>query len=87
VADLVKRIGTEEGALIFTFTRIYTVKGPIYFAAVTGQRSQHFFHMEKRDGTWKIVKAPQPPYWIIEHEEELGKFLEEQNNSKRYPQQ
>jgi hypothetical protein len=82
MADLVKRIGTKEGLLVFTFTRIYTVKGIIYFASASGRRSQHFFHMEKRDGTWKIVKAPQPPGWIMEHEEGLGNFLEEQNNSR-----
>jgi hypothetical protein len=76
--DLVKIIGTEEGKLVFTFTKIYTVRGIMFFVSVFGRRSQSFFHIEKRDSAWKIVKATLPPDWVIKHEDELGRFIEEQ---------
>lgn len=80
MADLIKRIDTEYGRLVFTFTKIYTVRGNIFFVSVFGRPLQHFFHMEERDGTWKIVKEPKPPDWLLKYEEELGKFIEEQIN-------
>jgi hypothetical protein len=35
--------------------------------------------MEKRDDRWRIVQAPLPADWVMEHEDELGKFIEELN--------
>jgi hypothetical protein len=77
MADFTLRINATEGRLLFTFTRIYTVNGTIYFTTVFGSPGRHFLHMENRDGTWKIVQSPQPPGWVLVHEEELGKFLDE----------
>jgi hypothetical protein len=78
MADVIKKIDTGEGKLVFTFTKIYTVRGVIFFVSVFGRQSQSFFHMEKRDDRWKIVQAPLPPEWVTIHEEELGKFIQEQ---------
>jgi hypothetical protein len=78
MADRIKKIDTEDGMMVFTFTKIYTVGGVIFFVSVFGRKSQSVFHMEKRDHAWKIVKAPHPPDWVMKHEEELGKFIEEE---------
>jgi hypothetical protein len=77
--DPVKIIGTERGKLVFTFSKIYTVRGVIFFVSVIGRQSQTFFHMEKRDDRWRIVQAPLLADWVMEHEDELGKFIEELN--------
>ena len=78
MADRIKKIDTGKGMMVFSFTKIYTVRGIIYLVSVFGRRSQSVFHMEKRDDRWRIVKAPQPPDWVRKHEEELGNFIEEQ---------
>jgi hypothetical protein len=80
--DYIKYIDTEHGSLVFTLARIYTVNGIIFFTTVFGRSVQYFFHMEKRNGNWKIVEAPQPPAWITIHEEELAKFIEEKLNEE-----
>jgi hypothetical protein len=77
--DPVKIISTERGKLVFTFSKIYTVRGVIFFVSVIGRQSQTFFHMEKRDDRWRIVQAPLLADWVMEHEDELGKFIEELN--------
>jgi zona occludens toxin (predicted ATPase) len=76
-ADFIHRLDTDQGTLIFNFTRIYTTTGTIYFTSVMGKVTQHFFHMELRKGQWKIVKAPQPPEWVMIHEEKLGEAIED----------
>jgi hypothetical protein len=81
MADLIKKIDTPDGLLVFSLTRIHTVNGLTYFAGVFGRSAHHFFLMEKRGGKWKIVQAPKPPDWIYSYEDELGKFLEENSSA------
>jgi hypothetical protein len=76
MADFVKKLDTPDGRLAFTFNRIYTVKGVSYFISVFRKSTPHFFHMESRDGTWRMVDAPKPPEWICQYENELANFIE-----------
>lgn len=80
-SDFVKRLDTDQGELIFIFTSIHIVNGTIYFITAMGRASEHFFRMENRNGSWKIVQAPQPPGWIMEQEEWLAKIIEEVQGS------
>jgi hypothetical protein len=73
--DFTKRIDIAEGIAAFTFIRIYTVRGVIYFVAVTGRSFRHYFHMEERGGSWKIVNAPKPPDWLYNYNEELAEAI------------
>ncbi|RYZ26479.1 MAG: hypothetical protein EOO10_15440 [Chitinophagaceae bacterium] len=75
MADFTQKLDTTEGSAFFTFTRIYTVRGVIYFTAVTGRGFRHFFHMEERGGMWRIVESPKPPEWIYQYEEELARTI------------
>lgn len=75
MADFTRKAKSAEGLLVFTFNRIYTVKGTIYFVSVTGQDRRHHFHMEERSGSWKIVEAPKPPDWLLQLEKELGETI------------
>ena len=77
MADFTKKIDTASGRLIFNFTRIYSVNGPVYFISVLGRATQKFFHMEKRKGEWKIIEKPEPPSWVIEYEKQLAEEIDQ----------
>jgi hypothetical protein len=77
MADFTKRIRTNEGLVVFSFTRIFTVRGVIYFVLVTGNGSRERFHMEERMGQWKLVQIPRPPEWLFQYEGELGKAIQD----------
>jgi hypothetical protein len=75
MADFTKSFATTDGPASFSFHRIYTAKGIIYFISATGRSFRHFFHMEEREGSWKIVKAPKPPDWLLTYEKQLATVI------------
>ena len=77
MADFARTIETKEGLVVFSFTKIFTVKGVIYFVSVTGRGLRERFHMEERTGTWKLVAIPRPSEWLFQYEEELAKVIED----------
>jgi predicted dehydrogenase len=73
--DFRKNINTTEGLVAFSFVRIYTSRGMIYFVSATGRTMRHHFHMEKRQGGWKIILAPKPPDFILQYEDQLAQVI------------
>jgi hypothetical protein len=73
--DFRKNVDTAEGVVAFSFVRIYTSRGMIYFVSATGRTMRHHFHMEERAGTWKIVQTPKPPEFILQYEEQLAQII------------
>jgi hypothetical protein len=74
------RLDTTLGFMMFGFTRIFTVNGPIYFVTVVGRNHRSVFHMENREGKWRIITRPEPAEWIIDYEEALAHFIERNDN-------
>lgn len=76
MAEFTKQLQTDDGEHItFSFHKIYTVKGIIYFVTAFRNHLPINLHMESRDGSWHIVKAPRPPQWVLTHEEVLAKCI------------
>ena len=71
---------TAEGSIIFTFNRIYTTRGIIYFVSAAGYSTNTYFQMVESSGIWKIVLAPKPPDWVLQHEEELARAISSNQN-------
>ena len=78
MADFIKKIETKSGLVVFSFTRIFTVKGVIYFTGVSGNGFRERFHMEEIEGAWKLVQIPRPPEWLFQYEEALSKAILDQ---------
>ncbi|NTS42981.1 hypothetical protein HRG84_18990 [Flavisolibacter sp. BT320] len=76
MADFSGDLETGEGLVHFTFSRIYTVNGPVYFTTAIRRSINHNFHMVKNEGTWKIAHAPMPPNWVLACEAELARIIE-----------
>lgn len=76
MADFSCELETSEGPVLFTFSRIYTVRGPIYFTTAARHSISHYFHMVKSAERWKIVHAPRPPNWVLECEDELARIID-----------
>jgi hypothetical protein len=77
MCDFSKRIAGPNGIILFSFTRIYTVRGLIYFVAAAGRSVRHNFHMEKVNGTWRLIRVPKSPDWLAQLEGELVKAISE----------
>ena len=75
--DFRTQVETAAGLVVFSFVRIYTSRGVIYFVSATGKEIRHHFHMQERAGTWRIVPAPKPPDWILQYEEQLAQAIKE----------
>jgi hypothetical protein len=75
MADFSGELETSEGLVQFTFSRIYTVNGPIYFTTAARGSVSHYFHMVKSEGGWKIALAPKPPNWVLDVEAELARII------------
>jgi hypothetical protein len=54
-----------EGPMAFSFVRIHSKRGVIYFVSATGKGMRHHFHMEERMGRWKIIPVPKLPDLIL----------------------
>lgn len=76
MAEFNGELETTEGLVQFTFSRIYTVNGPVYFITAMRRTSTHNFHMVKNEGTWKIANVPVPPNWVLTCEAELARIIE-----------
>ena len=74
--DAVHRIEGEKEKLEFHFSRIYTTRGTQYFVTLSYKGKTIYFHMEKNNGLWRISRAPMPPEWLFQHEEQLAKVIE-----------
>jgi len=62
-----------QGTLNFLFTRIYTIKGMLYFVTVLDYRGRLYpFYMERKDGAWWVVATDALPSWVKEVERELS---------------
>lgn len=70
-------VETAEGSVVFSFVRIYSTKGVNYFVSATGSGIRYHFHMEQKDGHWKIIPAPKPPDFILRCEEQLAQVIKE----------
>ncbi|RYZ60521.1 MAG: hypothetical protein EOO14_07215 [Chitinophagaceae bacterium] len=76
MAEFSGELETAEGLVRFTFSRIYTVNGPVYFTTAVQRTINHNFHMVKNEGAWKIAQASMPPNWILSCEAELARIIE-----------
>jgi hypothetical protein len=74
--DFEVTINSVESNLVFKFTPIHTVQGIVFFASVSGEQQQ-FFYMKKHGEVWQIIKAPKPPDWILLHEKDLARAIEQ----------
>jgi hypothetical protein len=66
------QLHTQEGLAFFSFTRIYTTRGAIYFVCVKRRAMRYNFQMDKVNGQWWIVLEKSPPDWVFDCQEKLS---------------
>lgn len=65
MASFIKGINVNGNLLDFSFIGVWTGKGMRYYVSVVdAQPKAYLFHMEFRNGQWKIIDAPKVPQWI-----------------------
>ena len=72
-----KTLTTPKGNLEFSFIRVFTVKGAVYYVSVLYNLDSYLFTMVLRDGHWKIIDAPKVPGWIHGVEHSISLCIEE----------
>lgn len=75
--NFTQTLNTTKGDLEFSFIRVFTVNGPVYYVTVLYKLESYLFTMVLRDGQWKIVDAPKVPGWIHGVENAISLCIEE----------
>jgi|GEM_PF-1811733 len=82
MSDFSKKIASQNGVLLFDFTRIYTVSGPVYFVSVSNRLVRESFQMKEESGEWSITRTAGVQDWLLQLEPELNKTIVENLSAK-----
>ena len=71
-----KRVTIEPGfEPEFHFTKIYSPQGVRFHVSVSNGDQSYAFNMEIKHERWKIINAPEVPWWIINAEKQLEETI------------
>ena len=71
-----KRVTIEPGFdPAFHITKIYSPQGVRFHVSVCEGDRQYAFNMEIKNLEWKIINAPEVPWWIINVENQLQEII------------
>jgi hypothetical protein len=74
-----KRFITYDGSVRFTFSRIFTANGIIYFLSFidNDHKAQSFHMVQNKQGRWEILDKIIFPEWLQKLEKELSQAIVE----------